>query len=234
MLCAKEYLRMHQRPVSFYVDRDSIYKTNRQTNVDEELRDELPLSQFARAMKELGIEIIFANSPHAKGRVERGFKTHQDRLVKELRLANISDIAKANDFLQKIYIPKHNSKFAVIPASSFNAHRPLLKEHKLNDILCKRTIRTLANDYTLQYKNKFIQVTARQAIRPKSTVTIEELLNGKLRLKFKGMNLKFVMINKRPKITQKYKTIKTAIPYRPPQNHPWRRYANKQAVCQHN
>ena len=134
MACAKAYLELNGRPVAVYVDKDSIYKINRQANIEEELRDETPLSQFTRAMGELGIQMIFANSPQAKGRVERGFKTHQDRLVKELRLAGISDMASANKFLEKVYIPKHNAKFAVAPASPANAHKALLPAHKLGAI----------------------------------------------------------------------------------------------------
>jgi len=200
MWCAKAYLRLNGRPVAFYVDKDSIYKVNRQANVEEELRDEAPLSQFSRAMEELGVEMIFANSPQAKGRVERGFRTHQDRLVKELRLAGISDMDAANDFLDSFYIPKHNAKFAVAPASPANAHRVLLKTHKLDGILCLKLDRTLANDYTLRFKNRFLQVAAGQdiRIRPGNIVAIEERLDGSLHLRFKGMYLRYKAIEKRP------------------------------------
>jgi hypothetical protein len=200
MWCAKAYLKLNGRPVAFYVDKDSIYKVNRQANVEEELRDEAPLSQFGRAMGELGVEMIFANSPQAKGRVERGFRTHQDRLVKELRLARISDMDSANKFLDSVYIPKHNAKFAVAPASPTNAHRPLLKMHKLDEILCLKLDRTLANDYTLRFKNRFLQVAARQeiSIRPGNVVAVEERLDGGLHLKFKGVYLRYEAIEKRP------------------------------------
>ena len=92
MRLAQVYLRRYGRPQAFYVDKDSIYKVNRQADVDEQLRDEQPMTQFTRAMKELGIEVICAYSPQAKGRVERGFKTHQHRLVLELRLAGAASI----------------------------------------------------------------------------------------------------------------------------------------------
>ena len=200
MRCAKAYLKLNGRPVAIYVDKDSIYKINRQASIDEELRDEMPLSQFTRAMGELGIDMIFANSPQAKGRVERGFRTHQDRLVKELRLAGISDMAAANVFLEGIYIGKHNGKFAVAPANRANAHRTLLRTQILDGILCVKLNRTLANDYTLRYKNKFYQVTVGQRIRikPGNVVTIEERLGGALRLKFNGAYLYYKPIDKRP------------------------------------
>lgn len=233
MACAKVYLKRYGRPVAFYVDKDSIYKVNRQANIEEELRDETPLSQFTRAMGELGVEIIFANSAQAKGRVERGFRTHQDRLVKELRLAGISDMAAGNEFLEKIYIPKHNIKFAVPPARQANAHRALLPSQKLDGILCAKLDRTLANDYTLRYRNKFLQVEAQQEVRikPGSVVTVEERLDGSLHLKFKGAYLRHKAVEKRP-YRGYYATNKSELKAmtRPPKGtsvpgkeHPWRK-----------
>lgn len=200
MACAKAYLKLNGRPVAFYVDKDTIYKVNRQASIDEELRDETPLSQFTRAMGELGVQMIFANSPQAKGRVERGFRTHQDRLVKELRLAGISDMASANEFLEKVYIPKHNAKFAVAPANPGNAHRALLRTHKLEGILCSKLNRTVANDYTLRYKSRFLQLAAEQEVRvrPGSVVTVEERLDSSLHLKLKGAYLRYRLVDKQP------------------------------------
>jgi len=199
MTCAKAYLKLHGRPIAFYVDKDSIYKVNKQATVEEELRDETPLSQFTRAMGELGVQMIFANSPQAKGRVERGFRTHQDRLVKELRLAGISDMEAANRFLGT-YIQKHNAKFAVAPASRGDAHRELLRTHKLEGILCTKLNRTVANDYTLRCRNKFLQLDAEQAVRvrPGAAVAVEERLDGSLHLKLKGAYLGYKLVDKRP------------------------------------
>jgi len=199
MTCAKAYLKLNGRPVAFYVDKDSIYKVNKQATVEEELRDETPLSQFTRAMGELGIGMIFANSPQAKGRVERGFRTHQDRLVKELRLAGISDMEAANEFLET-YIPEHNAKFAVAPASRGDAHRSLLHAHKLEGILCSKLNRTVANDYTLRYRNKFMQLDAEQKVRvrPGALVVVEERLDGRLHLKLKDAYLRYKLVDKRP------------------------------------
>lgn len=234
MRSTKDYLKINGRPVAIYVDKDSIYKINRQASIDEELRDAMPLSQFTRAMGELGVEMIFANSPQAKGRVERGFRTHQDRLVKELRLAGVSDMAAANKFLETFYIAKHNEKFAVAPASRINAHRPLLKTHQLDEILCVKLNRTLANDYTLRFANKFFQVTKDQdiRIRPRDIVTIEEWLDGSIHLKFKGVYLQHKRINKLPhrgyyatnrgELNQlAVLTVGTSVPGK---NHPWRRF----------
>ncbi|HAT72519.1 MAG TPA: hypothetical protein DCS63_06865 [Elusimicrobia bacterium] len=233
MRCTKDYLNVNGRPVAIYVDKDSIYKINRQASIDEELRDAMPLSQFTRAMGELGVEMIFANSPQAKGRVERGFRTHQDRLVKELRLAGISDMAAANKFLETVYIAKHNGKFAIAPASRLNAHRPLLKTHRLDEILCVKLTRTLANDYTLRFDNKFFQVTREQDIRIRSRdiVTVEQWLGGSIHLKFKGVYLRYKNINKLPYrgyyITHRNELNRvgsgtgTSVPAK---DHPWRRF----------
>ncbi len=233
MTCAKAYLKLHGRPVAFYVDKDSIYKVNRQANVEEELRDETPLSQYTRAMEELDIQMIFADSPQAKGRVERGFRTHQDRLVKELRLAGISDMASANEFLERVYIAKHNTKFAVAPASPANAHRALLPTHKLDGILCVKLNRTLANDYTLRFRNKFLQLEERQdvRIRPGAVVSFEERLDGSLHLKFKGTYLRYRAIEKRPYrgyyAANKSELRAAARPSKgtsvPGRKHPWRK-----------
>lgn len=200
LAAVKAYLLLHGRPLCFYVDKDSIYKVNRQATIEEELRDDHPLTQFSRAMKELDIEIIFALSPQAKGRVERGFKTHQDRLVKELRLAGISNIKKANPFLQTVYFPQHNERFAVAPQDSTDAHKPLLASHNLEEILSLRTQRTLLNDWTLRFKNQFFQLLADQPIRikPKDRLTVEIRLDGSAHLRFKDHYLSFKTLDRRP------------------------------------
>jgi len=209
----RRYLKLHGRPHAFYVDKDSIYKVNRQATIEEELRDFHPLSQFTRAMGELGVKMIFAHSPQAKGRVERGFKTHQDRLVKELRLLGISTMAAANRFLWNVYIPDHNARCAVEPASPTNAHRSLLKSHNLDSILSLQTERTVGNDFTLRCRNKFFQILKEQKVRvrPKDRVTLEFRLNGSTHLRFKGRYLAFKPIAKLP-----YRPLRIKQPTPPP------------------
>jgi transposase len=196
----RNYLRLHGRPVAFYVDRDSIYKVNRQATVEEELKDAEPLTQFTRAMGELTIGMIFAMSPQAKGRVERGFRTHQDRLVKELRLAGISTMEEANEFLRDVYMPDHNRRCAVAPAHPGDAHRPLLRGHCLAEILSVRVARGVAQDFTIRYQNQFFQILAEQKIRvrPGNSVEVETRLDGSLHLRFKGVYLRFKALPHRP------------------------------------
>ncbi|MDP3542883.1 MAG: ISNCY family transposase [Elusimicrobiota bacterium] len=229
------YLRKHGRCVAFYVDKDSIYKVNRQATIDEELRDSDPITQFTRAMTELGIEVIPANSPQAKGRVERSFDTHQDRLIKELRLANINDMAAGNIFLRTVYIDDHNRRFAVDPANNTDAHRPLLADHRLDQILSRRTTRSIANDYTVRFEKRFFQLFEDQPVRvgPKDKIEVEIRLDGTTHLRAKGTYLRFKTIEKRP-----YRPHLVAQPSRglqrddprtkgvgstPAKDHPWRR-----------
>ena len=229
LAATKSYLLLHGRPLSFYVDKDSIYKVNRQATIEEELRDEQPLTQFTRAMKELNVQVIAANSPQAKGRVERGFKTHQDRLVKELRLAGISNRQDATRFLQDIYIPDHNRRCAIDPASPTDAHRLLLPTHRLHEILSIRTQRVVANDFTLRFHAQFFQLTKEQPlrIRPDNKVFIEVRLDGSTHIRFKDRYLNFKRIPKKP-YTATYANRKPLIrtvkskPYKPPSSHPWK------------
>jgi hypothetical protein len=224
------YLGCHGRPIAFYVDKDSIYRVNRQATIEEELQDLHPITQFTRAMTELGIEVICANTPQAKGRVERSFGTHQDRLVKELRLAGISDKPKANQFLWTTYLPAHDARFAVPPANTTDAHRPLLKTHRLEEILSLRTERVLGNDYTLRFQNQFFQVLPDQPLRVRAgaKIFVEIRLDGSTHLRFKDQYLNFQEISKRPAPPRRIVrpapkgTARPSVPYRPPPPHPWR------------
>jgi hypothetical protein len=228
------YLKRLGRPVAFYVDRDSIYKVNLPAKYEGLCSPEQPMTQFTRAMGELGIDVITANSPQAKGRVERGFETHQDRLVKELRLRGISSIREANQYLWGSYIQEHNERYAVTAARPEDAHRPLLATHRLERILSIRVERTLMNDYTLRHENRFFQVLEHQVVRvrPGDKVEIETRLDGSVHVRFEGVYLNSKAIEKRP-----YRPYLAARPSAakqreyptkgvgsvPSKDHPWRR-----------
>lgn len=233
MRTTRTYLNRWGRAVAYYVDKDSIYTINRQAAVEEELRDEQPMTQFTRAMSELGIEVILAHSPQAKGRVERGFRTHQDRLVKELRLRGISTMEAANRYLWDSYIPEHNGRYAVEPADSSDLHRPLLPAHNLDEILSLRTERVVAQDFTLRFQNRYFQILARQPVRvrPKDKVFIERRLDGSTHLRFEGSYLNFKPIDKPPRLPRKafQPELWARRPRkhpRPAPDHPWRRGFN--------
>lgn len=232
MRSTRSYLRLRGRPFAFYVDKDSIYKTNRKATVEEELREEYPMTQFTRAMSELGIEVITANSPQAKGRVERGFDTHQDRLVKELRLRGISSMGEANEYLWKSYIPEHNRRYAVAPAQAGDAHRPLLAAHNLAEILSQRTERSIARDFTVRHDNKFFQLLEHQPVRlrPNDKLIVEMRLDGSTHLKAKGRFLNFKRLPERPKslsapLAAARQALALPRPRTPHQRRPWRLYS---------
>lgn len=231
MRTTKIYLERWGRPISWYVDKDSIYNINRQAAVEEELRDEQPMTQFTRAMSELGIEVILAHSPQAKGRVERGFRTHQDRLVKELRLAGISTMEQANEFLWKVYIPDHNHRYSIDPAEPVDVHKPLLPEHDLAAILSVQIQRQVQNDFTIQHRKRFYQLEEKQPVRlcRKAEITVQERLDGSMHLVFKKQSLYFKAIAKRPNRPVAISKVvrPSSVPvrhYKPATTHPWRRY----------
>lgn len=196
MRATKVYLERFGRPVVLYVDKGGVYRVNKHYE-DEADR---PATQFARAMAELGVEVIWAHSPQAKGRVERGFETHQDRLVKELRLAGISTMEAANEFLWKVYIPDHNARCAVAPRDAGDAHRPLRASHRLDQILSVREMRGVGSDFTVRFESKWLQLLADSALRvkPKDKVEIERRLDGSLHVRAKGCYVPFKRLEKPP------------------------------------
>ena len=210
----KGYIEEYGLPMSIYSDRHTTYKS---TDKNKEA-----LSQFERALSELGIELIHANTPQAKGRVERLFRTLQDRLVKEIRLKNIMGIETANNFLKE-YLPVFNSKFNVIAFDNTNVNVKIDKTVNLGDYLCIKQERTVKNDNTISYNSKLYQLEP--GIRAKK-VTIEEHIDGSMSIKYNGVSLKYKEIIKRPvKITEK--VIKIRKEYIPPADHPWRQTFNK-------
>lgn len=221
----KGYLEAHNKPVSVYLDKFSTYKVNHKNATDNH---EL-MTQFQRACQDLNMNLITAHSPQAKGRVERLFATLQDRLVKELRLQNISDMAAANKFLAETYIADFNRKFAVIPAKDTDLHKPLTEQDKANldKIFSIQSQRQVKNDFTIQFKNVWYQLAETQplTVYRKDEVLIEERLDGSIHLSKKDTYLNFTKLPKRP---EKIKTTLVAITPRksawiPPANHPWRK-----------
>ena len=237
------YLKRWGRPAAFYVDKDSIYKVAKAAGY-QSLSIEPPLTQFTRAMKDLGIDVITADSPQAKGRVERGFNTHQDRLAKELRLRGISKMAEANHYLWNEYIPEHNARYAVAAANPADAHQPLTADHRLGEILSLRTSRVIMNDYTVRNENNFFQILKQQPLRvsPGEKVEVEQRLDGSTHLRFKGVYLGFKPLGKRPyrpilltrpSLARRYGAhpVNSTI-WTPPKEHPWRHFELKRAKNQ--
>lgn len=226
------YIEKHGKPRSIYVDRFSTYSMN------HKLAKENPdtLTQFQRAMRQLNIEVIRANSSQAKGRVERLFKTLQDRLIKELRLNHISTVKDANAFLEKTFIPKFDARFGVVPRSNENLHTKVIKkeQNSFPSIFSKHYERIIRNDYTLSYKNIWYQLEETQSVAlfKKDTVQVEERFDGTIVFKVRGRHLNYTQLPVRPeKITPKKIpwTLAQRVSVKPAVDHPWRThtYANQ-------
>jgi hypothetical protein len=217
----KRYIQKHGLPMSVYVDRHTTYKSTAKPSIEDELNNTMPLSEFERALIELGVEIIHAHSAQAKGRVERLFGTLQDRLVKEMRLRGIRTIEEGNRFL-KHYLPVYNKRFSVRPMESNNVHRCLPKGLNLDAILCIKTERTVRNDFTVAHNKKLYQVEDRTNA---SKVTIQDQIDGSMRMIYRDQSLRFKEIIERPVREEKAPVMmRRRKPVRPSPNHPWRNF----------
>ena len=222
-----EYIIKNGIPGEIYLDKFSTYKINHPMAVDN---TEL-MTQFKRAMKELGVTLISANTPQAKGRIERLFETLQDRLVKEMRLANIDNIKDANIFLKDKFVPWFNSRYAVVAKSNNNCHRVLdaSTTMKLKSIFAKHYVRGINNDFTIQYKTKWYQLKQIQPLTVYKTdkVLIEERLDNSIEIKYKDHYLNFFELPDKPLKVKSVPVVLTEHKsnWIPPINHPWRQFS---------
>ena len=225
----RDYIERFGKPYSIYVDKFSTYSMNHR------LAKENPdtLTQFERATKELNIGIIHAHSPQAKGRVERLFKTLQDRLIKELRLNNISTIKEANEFLEKVFLPKFNAKFMVEPRSRANLHKKLNEQEKkkLDSIFSRQCKKAVMNDFTVSHKKSCYQLEKIQPVMicKRDIVTIEERMDRTIQIRLRGKYLNYRLLPAKPRKINGNNSLAWVIPkstaHVPPANHPWRQTA---------
>ncbi len=185
------------KPIAMYSDKHGVFRVNSSKNGSSALSDSHALTQFGRAMKELNITMIHANSPQAKGRIERSFGTLQDRLVKEMRLLKISSMQEANAYLPK-FIKEYNKKFAVSPTNTTLAYRELLLNENIDEILTIQEKRILSKNLTCQYKNKLYLINTNQSqyLLRKATILVSETENSMVKLTYKGKNLKYSILTK--------------------------------------
>jgi len=222
----KEYFETHGKPLKIYLDRLSTYKNTHKSVID----DPEVLTQFQRIMRQLDVELIFAYSPQAKGRVETLFQTLQHRLVREMRLAGIKTPEEGNRFVEEIFIPKFNAKFSVISAKRGNVHRKLteVEKEKLDQVFSKQEIRYVNNDFTVRYQGKWLQLLEKQPVlvRKKEKIMVEERISGEIFLSLRGKYLNYTLLPERPKkvIEAKVPALTTTkSPWKPPADHPWRK-----------
>ena len=213
------YVQQYGMPLAIYADKHSTYHSPAEPTVAEQLAGVEPMSQFGRALGELGVELIPAHSPQAKGRVERLFKTFQDRLIKELRLAGGSTLDEANRFLED-YLPIYNQRFSVHPVQPADLHRPRPASRELDRSLCIKTTRCLRRDWTVAHHGHLYQV---QTNVRATHVQVEERVDGTMRMTHKGRALVYHAITARPvKAVEAKKVHPPRCPVTPRPDPPWR------------
>jgi molybdenum-dependent DNA-binding transcriptional regulator ModE len=217
------WVRQHGVPGSLYVDRDSIYRCERPATVSEQISGQKPRTQFGRAMEQLGVEVIMAHSPQAKGRVERRNGLLQDRLVKELRLAGISDLTAANEFLEQKFLPALNRKFTLAARSSVDAHRP--RASNLDEVLSWEETRVVGKDWTVAWDSRWFQIEAEHEGLSLAgrKVMVRQLRSGQVQLLHAGKKLKWKELPGRPLREQtRPRLVGRTKLKKPGKGHPWR------------
>ena len=218
----RRYIKKYGLPQSIYLDKHTTYKSTKEPTIEEQLRDEEPMSQFEKAMKQLSVQVIHANSPQAKGRIERKFGVFQDRLIKEMRLAGIKTKDEANEFLEK-YLPEHNKRFSVSPLKEGDLHRKKIPpERELKKILCVKTKRSVRKDSVIRHNDKFYLLEDLPMRRIKS-VFVEDRLDGSMWVRNNGSYLKYKKIDP-TLITKPVTSKKPRKVYIPPKDHPWKKF----------
>lgn len=228
MTTFRRYVEQYGLPGALYVDRDSIYEPTREATVDEELAASGPLTQFGRAMQELAVQLIRAHSPQAKGRVERRNGVFQDRLVKAMRLAGISDLEAANAFLEGQFLQELNHRFTVEPKRPADVHRRKPKAGELDRVLSFQESRVVQNDWTVSWRGRCFQLTEqnRRLALARRRVQVCEHLDGTIHLVYHERELAWEELPERPRRIVPSPTLPISasrVRHRPAADHPWRR-----------
>jgi len=232
MQVIKRFLEQRGLFMALYVDKASHFKTTRHGGLHYEVRLEHKETQIQRALKELNIAMIPANSPQAKGRIERLFRFFQDRLIKEMRLKGIKDYNQANQFLQEEFLPWYNKNYTLEVESAYKA---LPKKVNLELIFSIKEPRKVNKDNTISYQGKIYQLIPANGIRTFSGKWVEvcRLLNGNIQIIYSGKSIPYLLLRKKKGgITKaeeilnqrKYLPDRPKPKYKPPQNHPWRNF----------
>jgi len=196
MATSKKIIQIKGIPLSVYVDRDSKFITTRHQSIHVNLKGNYKETQMGRAWDELGINVIFADSPQAKGRIERLWQTFQDRLISELRLMNISTLEEANEYLHSVFLPKYNQKFNRKPQLEEIAYRSIPKGMDLDHIFCLKEKRQVHGDHTISYKGRkyMILPTETRFSFAKAKVEVQKRLDGSIHIFYQGEELNYRLI----------------------------------------
>lgn len=225
-----QWIERYGVPEALYTDKHTIYTTDREPTREEALAGIEPMTAFGEACRELGIQIICADSPQAKGRVERAHGLFQDRLVKELGLRGISTIDAANVLLQAGFTDEINTKFAVAAAKSEDRHRPLRRDEDLSRILSIKKSRTVANDFTIRNEGRILQIENQRGLpRPGTKLTVARYLDDSIHLFDEDRELTFTDVTDklRTQPQAQIKPTRTRKYAKPAADHPWRKSANR-------
>jgi transposase len=229
----RQWIGKYGVPLALYTDWKNVYL--REPTEKELLHGKTPVTQFGRMCQKLGIRIIAANSPEAKGRVERGNGTHQDRLIKKMGRKKIRTHQAANAFLQQEYLDGHNERFAREPAAPQDYHRKPPAARELEQVFCLETERSISNDWVVRYENCYFQLERSSDYPPrKAKVTVCEWEDGRIEIRYKGKarphheiepprpQERAIRLMDKPPRTSRWK---------PPAEHPWRAPAVMQAAA---
>jgi len=221
----RRWIEAYGVPLALYTDWKNVYV--RVPNAEEQVTGAVPLTQFGRMCASLGIQIIAASSPQAKGRVERNHGTHQDRLVKKLRRLGIADATAANAFLETTYLPEHNARFAQAPASTDDFHRRTPSRVTLDRVLQLEETRVLSNDWVIRYDTRYFQVARQSHQAPaRSTVLVRENASGTIEIRYRGRVMRWSELSAPPPKPPAARVARPAAApagRRPSADHPWRR-----------
>ena len=223
----RQWIEKYGVPLALYTDWKNVYV--REPTEKEQLHGKVPVTQFGRMCRKLDIRIIAANSPQAKGRVERGNGTHQDRLIKKMGRQKIRTHQAGNRFLQEEYLAQHNARFAREPAQPHDYHRKSPAARELDQVFCLETERSISNDWVVRYQNRYLQLERTSDYPPRQAkVTVCEWEDGRIEIRYKHKarphreieapqpkHVAIRWVDKPPKPSR----------WKPPAGHPWRKPA---------
>ena len=235
----RAWIERYGVPRRLYVDWKNLYK--RGANSQERLRGEEPITQFGQMCAKLGIELIAAGSPQAKGRVERIHGTHQDRLVKKMRRKQIATYAEANAYLEGEYLPEHNRRFGRVAARPEDYHRRAPRRAELDRIFRLESERVISDDWVVRYDNRFFQIEreSRNYAPARGKVRVCERPDGRVDIEYRDRAVPWreIAAPVQPSATKAQPVRKrvnspTSSPAKrkwvPPADHPWRQAARRE------